>query len=697
MTFSLRYDSVGPFNNHVTRLAEALCDGFKVKFLAKMPRGVEAYCDLEKNEIALPKLDPSKLNAFEGQKLYAFSAHERKHAKLSTSAVFKKLKDILDQAKKDKKSRSTIFPLVQSIEDCRIEMNKEYSFPGDMIDLAFCRNIFCEDIKNDMEFKTKNPIGYVINVLQYNLFAKHPNYENLGLLPTIPTDNPIWQEMYNIAWDILNDGRFDKSLNAGKSNCHITMEIALDIEKAWQKLLEENPQPCPSDQSGDSKKEDGKSQGNKTQGKGKKDNKKDKNKSDSSKSESEKDEDKSEEESNEDESENKDESSSESKESSNDSENESQENSSEESDPDKLYDDVNELFDAMNKKHEMDIEEFTKMMEDMMADHGLLDRKEPSRETDPNTSPEEISRQSKYIGFNIHDREVVASPNEAVYKNVHNLIGPQIAHVRDMLAVYLRSLTQSRSIFHLRNGKMSQKHLYKTAKGIENKYIFKQTTRGEEFSVAVSLVVDLSGSMGCATGWGGDRGHLSRSGLAMQMAILLSEVFNLLEIPFEVVGFNTDQKPGYESYGYRERTNGFRHAEFINYWVFKSFNDSYTAGDTRYRLGSITGSGCNVDHEVIYWAAGRLWKRNTKRKLQIVLSDGQPSGFGGNYGGLLDSELIRVNKEIVAAGIEQFAFGLQSECVKKYYRDFMVLNNMEDLNMEALKMFANYLLIGKTK
>lgn len=647
MAFGLRYGSVSPFNSHVTKLAEALCKGFKVRFVKKMPQGAMALCDLEKKEILLPALDPSKLNEVEGQKIYAYSAHERKHAMLSTSEVFNRLTKLVKDSKEKKESRSVLITLTQVIEDCRIEMNKNYSMPGDMEDLSFCRSKFCEELCDNIDLKAKNPIGYIICCFQYKLLSEHPAFSGLGSLPSVPTGNPAWQEMYDIAMKILSDGRFEKALNHGQSHCEVSLNLALDIEAAWQEFIKMNPQQAPNSEGkedgengegGNKKGEDGEGEGGKA-GNG---------------------------------------------------EGNSDKNSG------KFYSEVNELYDAMNKSSHMEANAFSDAMDSIMDDHGILDRTEPAEEGKSLPFKVKVKRDSPYLGFNIHDREIIAKPDENVYKKVCEHVGPQIAHVRDMLAVYLKSLTQSNTIRHLRTGKLDQKLFYKTAKGIENKYVFKQHTRGEDFSVAVSIVIDLSGSMGCSAGYAG--GRLSPSGLSMQMAILLAEVFNLLEIPFEIVGFNTDSICGYDNYGFNSREdNGFRHREYINYWIFKSFDDNYMAGDTRYRLGSITGRGCNVDHEVIYWAAGRLWRRNTKRKLQIVLSDGQPSGFGGNYNGLLDSELIRVNQEIVASGIEQFAFGLQSTCVKEYYQDYLVLNNIDDLNIEALQMFAKYLLEGKTK
>jgi cobalamin biosynthesis protein CobT len=149
-----------------------------------------------------------------------------------------------------------------------------------------------------------------------------------------------------------------------------------------------------------------------------------------------------------------------------------------------------------------------------------------------------------------------------------------------------------------------------------------------------------------------------------------------------------------------EKNGMDRTLDIVNRWVFKSFDETYAKAFPRFGSMSVgmntknmdsTGSvgGCNVDHEVILWGASRLWQQLPDRKIQIVLSDGQPSGYGHDYGGLLDRMLCLTNSKIVRSGIEQYCFSIQSDCCRHYYKHWKIINNIEDLNSEALKFLAS--------
>jgi cobalamin biosynthesis protein CobT len=184
-------------------------------------------------------------------------------------------------------------------------------------------------------------------------------------------------------------------------------------------------------------------------------------------------------------------------------------------------------------------------------------------------------------------------------------------------------------------------------------------------------------------------GGLARYEMAMQMAIILAEVFQLLKIPFEVTGFNAGYNSNHSNIEYQGNRSVHLRTEKIYYHIFKAFEDDYSIESVKHCLGAINASGYNVDHEVIRWSAARLHRRKENRKLQIILSDGLPCG-----GELYENELILVNDNIVKAGIEQFAFGLQCECVSKFYSKYTVLEKMEDLNTMALKIFVDFLEAG---
>jgi hypothetical protein len=152
-----------------------------------------------------------------------------------------------------------------------------------------------------------------------------------------------------------------------------------------------------------------------------------------------------------------------------------------------------------------------------------------------------------------------------------------------------------------------------------------------------------------------------------------------------------------------------RTGDIINRWVFKTFDENFLL--VRDRLGACSYEmtnnghgwgyneqhtnekgcvgGCNIDHEVILWGAARLYRQRTDRRIQIVLSDGLPSGYSYDYGGLLPEMLKQVNRKIERSGIEQYAFGCDSNAVSQFYSHYKVISNLEQMNAEALKFLAS--------
>jgi cobalamin biosynthesis protein CobT len=207
--------------------------------------------------------------------------------------------------------------------------------------------------------------------------------------------------------------------------------------------------------------------------------------------------------------------------------------------------------------------------------------------------------------------------------------------------------------------------------------------------------------------------------LAVQVACLFAEVLNSLNMPFEVLGYNTSAMP----WDLRQKgeKNGFSRFDIVNHWVFKEFNEGWSTVHSR--LGACCNGmrtsfgfkdgwidtdaiplnqkvvkdldgcvgGANCDHETILLGAHRLFAQPQERKIQVVISDGIPNGHYGDYGGQLQHMLVAINNRIIAAGIEQVAFGIQCDGVKKFYSKCVVINNLDELGPEALKYLSSSL------
>ena len=124
--------------------------------------------------------------------------------------------------------------------------------------------------------------------------------------------------------------------------------------------------------------------------------------------------------------------------------------------------------------------------------------------------------------------------------------------------------------------------------------------------MAAVILVDESGSM---------RG--SKSEVARNTAIILSEVFAGLHIPIKVVGFT-------------EESNTVKH------YHYQSWKNTPTE---RYKLLNLSARAANFDGYSIRYAGELLSKCPEQHKLLIVISDGYPAAsyYSSNEDGINDT------------------------------------------------------------
>ena len=124
----------------------------------------------------------------------------------------------------------------------------------------------------------------------------------------------------------------------------------------------------------------------------------------------------------------------------------------------------------------------------------------------------------------------------------------------------------------------------------------------EKNDLAIMVLVDESGSMGCYDKYGRRQFEVAKS-----CAVMLAETAATLHTPIAVIGFDADRE-GYDVI----------HTKYL-LWDNTS--------DKRKRLVNITHKLDNADGYSIRYASKLLAKRPEKHKLLIVISDGEPSAF----------------------------------------------------------------------
>jgi len=78
-------------------------------------------------------------------------------------------------------------------------------------------------------------------------------------------------------------------------------------------------------------------------------------------------------------------------------------------------------------------------------------------------------------------------------------------------------------------------------------------------------------------------------------------------------------------------------------------------------------------------ATQRLLKRPERRKILIVLSDGEPAFYGSGGGGLAKRHCKHAVEMAEKMGVETIGIGIMDDAVKHYYPKHVVLKKLEDL------------------
>ena len=206
--------------------------------------------------------------------------------------------------------------------------------------------------------------------------------------------------------------------------------------------------------------------------------------------------------------------------------------------------------------------------------------------------------------------------------------------------------------------------------------------------VAVSLLIDCSGSMSSC----GPCGE-SRIQLARKAAAALSEVLRSLSIPHEIIG-HTSQTEKVEE---MEENGEFTPTDCVNFsritpfqgYMFKSFEENKAPAS----IFSDVAMQDNLDGEAVLWAVQRLAARQEKTKICISISDGMPLASYSNPAEL-ERHLFLTCKQIEAReseGLFLFGLGIGEERVRQFYKNADVITTVSELPKAVLGIVEHVL------
>lgn len=214
-------------------------------------------------------------------------------------------------------------------------------------------------------------------------------------------------------------------------------------------------------------------------------------------------------------------------------------------------------------------------------------------------------------------------------------------------------------------GRLDGKRLVAASSGRQD--VVKVKQEAPYLDTAVAMLVDHSGSMS------GDKIMT-----AATTAIYLAECFETAAIPFEVLGFRSDHLANGHNLGPEiQRYSRICQQYFIEYKTFAE-----RLRDCREMLAAMqhAADDFNCDGEAVWWAYRRLLRRPEKRKLLMVLSDGQPCLSVQTKMVISTIDHVRHVTKIIQNDPRTDLLGVGIMCdVSSYYKNNVQINDVSEL------------------
>lgn len=253
--------------------------------------------------------------------------------------------------------------------------------------------------------------------------------------------------------------------------------------------------------------------------------------------------------------------------------------------------------------------------------------------------------------------------------------------IKRRLVNSLRASKKSYWIGGRETGRLNTRRLHRVPAGVTSG-LYKQKIEKKLIDTCVGIMVDHSGSMY------GDPLELSQ-----ELSITLGDAFTELQIPFFEAGFTTD---AYAVPDYPRDTDKYARWGGLRLYNYSDFDDNWR--EASMRLGQMhRASGENtLEGESILWGAQKLYARPEVRKLLLVFCDGYPWPGRGNPA-RCQKYFKKVVKEAGKHGIDVVGFGIQTDAVKHYFPQYVVINHLSDVVKQPLVYLDNYLREGMNK
>lgn len=227
-----------------------------------------------------------------------------------------------------------------------------------------------------------------------------------------------------------------------------------------------------------------------------------------------------------------------------------------------------------------------------------------------------------------------------------------------------------------RRGRIHGASLYRLA--MNDDRVFRKKEDHRAVNACVQQVIDLSGSMDGV-----------KIQLALASAYTIADALDRINVPNIITGFTTFGSPDYETRSKR----GFTRFEALMLPIIKNWNEKANSPEIRARMGCVCETFPllnNVDGESVAQLATLFAGRMEDKKIMLVMSDGEPCATGSGF----HQHLRTVTKEIeTLSDIELMAIGILTDEPRRYYKNYALVNSVEELGSSVVTELSRIILM----
>lgn len=247
---------------------------------------------------------------------------------------------------------------------------------------------------------------------------------------------------------------------------------------------------------------------------------------------------------------------------------------------------------------------------------------------------------------------------DQMYGEIKPLIAPTVAVFKRLLTDNTFDKFEGK---YRTGGQLKERKLYKFR--MHDFRLFERRVEKKTKDYLFSLVVDESGSMRGAYGESGSLPENHRITQAVKTAILFSHVLEKLGIPYTIHGFNAK----YRTYKRADETFTDK--------TKKKFESMFDAVRSK-------AAGWNNDGDAIVLFSKQM-EQATGKRVMLVLSDGQPAP--DDSATVTYYDLKQAVKVVEKKGIATIGIGIESDAVRMYYGDYIVVPKIAQLPSKMLE------------